>query len=73
MKTLRFIRQRVASRLLTWALYIFPVDSAEREAIARGLREQREYARYQAYSLAEGGSPRTFEEWSVFARKWSWL
>ena len=57
------MRLRMGSILLRWAVALLPEHAWERKALERELREQRDYERYEGYTLAMGGEVLPFERW----------
>ena len=57
------IREWLAFWLLEKVLRIMPVSSSARLGMLRGLREQRDYDRYEAFCELVGTSPLAFGRW----------
>lgn len=55
--------ERMGLWMLRRALSVLPAESTQRVAVVRGLREQREYERYEAYCWVSAVTPYNFYKW----------
>lgn len=63
MELIHDFRYSIGLRLLAAAIRMLPLDESLRAGILRGIGEQREYDRYEAYCLLMCMEPVTFELW----------
>lgn len=56
--------------LLEYALRVLPTFNTTREGVMRGMREQRDYDRYYAYTTMLGETPVSFDRWR---EEWGWI
>ena len=74
MKRIRFaieqLREWLGLWLLDYALRVLPTYNTTREGVQRGMREQHDYDRYDAYCTMLGESPLPFHRWR---QEWHWL
>jgi hypothetical protein len=71
------IKEALGLKLLSAAMALLPKDAPAHIGAARGLAEQRQYDRYEGYTLLLGAPPIQFDRWreirSTFflrMRKW---
>lgn len=57
------LRTWIGMWLVSLAMLVLPRGASERSGIARGLDEQRQYDRYEAYCLALNSCPVGFQRW----------
>jgi hypothetical protein len=57
------VRMRIGARLLDLAVQLLPENAWQRKAITRDLAEQRQYERYEGYSLLMGAAVLPFDRW----------
>lgn len=57
------ILERVGLMFLRAALALLPGDSSPRTGATRGLAEQRQFDRYEGYTLIQGSRPLPFDRW----------
>lgn len=58
-----WMRLALARRLLRYALHVLPQESHEYLALARALKEAREYDRYVGYTRILHGAALPFDRW----------
>ena len=64
-----WFQETVGLLLIEAAIRVLPKDTSPREGVMRGLKEQRQYDRYEGYTRLMDSKPLPFERWREV---WGW-